>query len=74
MFRQKKYESIADIYTAVLLSRTSGTAQCWRTTPVTVDRNGIDEVVSVSLSWAACEVALDSVKWCYIDRAGIEIH
>jgi hypothetical protein len=74
MFKQTKCELIADIHTAVLLSRTSGTAQCWRSSSITVDRNDFNEVVSVSLSWAVREAALDSVDGCCIDRAGIEIH
>jgi hypothetical protein len=54
MFNQRKYESMAELHTAVLLSRTSGRAQWWRSTSVTVKRNDSDEVISVSLSCAAC--------------------
>jgi hypothetical protein len=54
MFNQKKYESMAEVHTAVLFSRTSCRAQWWRTTSVTVKRNDSDEVISVSLSCAAC--------------------
>jgi hypothetical protein len=54
LFNQKKYESIADVHTAVVLSRSSSRAQWWRCTTVTVKRNDSDEVISVTLSCAAC--------------------
>jgi hypothetical protein len=55
VFNLKKYETtMAEVHTAVLLSRTSGRAKWWRSTSVTIKRNDSDEVVSVSLSCAAC--------------------